>query len=530
MFDFIIVGAGSAGCVLAERLSACGRYRVALIEEGPARENWLSRMPKGFGKLLTDPSRVHHIPTSFARDGSNQPEVWIRGKMVGGSSSVNGMVWNKGVPADYDRLAQLAGPQWAWSSMLPYLRGIEDHAMGADAVRGAGGDIAVTTHPEPNPLIDALVTAGTQMGLPIKVHHGQIAQEGIGYLQWNIDRRGRRVSAARGFVDRARRRSNLTIISNVRIDRVGIAEGRASAVIGVRDGQPVRFEANGEIVLSAGAIGSPRILQQSGIGPADTLRLAGIPVSIDHAGIGRNMREHWLLMQHFRLRDGQYSTNAAFGGARLALNLVRYALFGRGPMATGSSEAAAFVQVLPESDRTDTQIMFAPYSLDLARGTALETEPGIQLYAFALRPRSLGSIAVTSPDPAAPLRIDPNYHTDDYDRRASVAAVRYIRRLIAQPPLLPFITGETALTAQAQSDAEILGAFRRYGQAGYHAVGTVAMGLHDTPLDGRLRVRGIQGLRVVDCSVFPEMITGNTNAPTMAMAARAADLVLEDAT
>ena len=529
MFDYIIVGAGSAGCVLAERLSANGRHRVAMIEEGPARENWLSRMPKGFGKLLADPSRVHYIPTSFARDGSNQPDVWIRGKMVGGSSAVNGMVWNKGVPADYDRLAQLAGPQWSWSSMLPHLRGIEDHAMGADEVRGVGGEIAVKSHPEPNPLIDALLTAGTQMGLPIKAHHGQVAQEGIGYLQWNIDRKGRRVSAARGFVDRARGRSNLTIISNVRIDRVEITDGRASAVVGVRDGQPVRFEASGEIVLSAGAIGSPRILQQSGIGPADTLMLAGIPVKIDHPGIGRNMREHWLLMQHFRLRDGRYSTNTAFGGARLVLNLLRYALFGRGPMATGSSEAAAFVQAMPDSDRPDTQIMFAPYSLDLARGTAFESEPGIQLYSFPLRPRSLGSIEVTAPDPRAPLRIDPNYHSDDYDRRASIAAVRYIRQLTAQPALSPFIQGETALTAQAQSDAEILGAFRRYGQAGYHAVGTVAMGLHDTPLDGRLRVRGIQGLRVVDCSVFPEMIAGNTNAPTMALAARAADLIQEDA-
>lgn len=528
-FDYIIVGAGSAGCVLAERLSANGRHKVLLVEEGPARENFLSQMPKGFGKLLTDPSRAHFIPTNFTREGSNQPEIWVRGKMVGGSSSVNGMVWNRGQQADYDHLADLAGSQWSWSEMLPYLRGIENHALGESEVTGARGPIAVTDHPARNPLIDAFLEAGHQKGLRIKRHHNENAQEGIGYLQWNIDRSGKRVSAARGFVDRARKRPNLTIASNVRIDRVEVADARVVAVSGVRDGEPVRFEADGEVILSAGAIGSPRILQLSGIGPGAVLREAGVEVMLENPDIGAHLHEHWLVMQNFRLRDGRFSQNQAYGGFPLLRNMLRFLLRGKGPMAHGSSEAAAFVRILAESDRPDCQLMFQPYSLDPAKAMEFEKEPGLSLYSFPLRPRSEGTIRIASADPAAPLSIDPNYQANDYDRRVNIGAVRYIRDLMAQPALSPFVAGETGTTAEARTDAEILGLYRRYGQSGYHSVGTVAMGLEGTPLDGRLRLRGLRNLRVADCSVFPEMIAGNTNAPTMAMAARAADLILEDA-
>lgn len=529
MYDYIIVGGGSAGCVLAERLSADGRSKVLLVEEGGAGDSWIVRMPKGFGKLLTDPATTHYIPTQYAREGSNQPDVWVRGKMLGGSSGVNGMVWNRGQRADYDRLAELAGDQWSWSQMRPYLLGIEDHAMGADDTRGTGGPIKVKTHPRPSPLVDAFLEAGREAGLPVKAHHHQEEQEGIGYLQWNIDRRGRRVSAARGFLEKARGRPNLSIESGIRIDRVETKDGRAIAVSGMRGSTPVRFVADGEIILSAGAIGSPRILQLSGIGPAAELARAGVPVILEQPDVGRHLHEHWLLMQNFRLRDARYSTNAAFAGPALLLNLVRHLLFGTGPLSMGSSEAAAFVRTLAESDRPDAQIMFAPYSLDLKRQMAFESEPGMQLYAFPLRPRSEGSAMITSPDVTAPMAIDPNYQADEYDRRVNVASFRLIRKLMAQPAMQPFIVGETDLTAGAETDEEILRLYRRYGQAGYHAVGTVAMGREGTPLDGRLRLRGMHGLRVADCSVFPEMIAGNTNAPTMAMAARAADLIIEDA-
>lgn len=529
-FDFIIVGAGSAGCVLAERLTANGRHKVLLIEEGPAEESWIQRMPKGFGKTLTDPERTHYFPTNRVKPGSNAPEIWVRGKMVGGSSSVNGMVWNKGQKADYDRLGELAGSQWSWDEMQPYLKQIEDHALGESDTTGSGGAIKVKDHPAKNPLIDAWIEAGQQMGLPRKLHHGQSAQEGIGYLQWNIDGSGRRMSAARGFVDKARGRSNLTIESGVRIDRVEIENGRAVAVVGAREGEAVRFETAGEIILSAGSLGSTKILQLSGIGPGEVLAAAGVPVVVDNADIGAHLREHFLIMQHFRLRDGKYTQNNAYGGISLFKNVLKYMLLGSGPMAYGSSEAAAFVKVLPESDRPDTQLMFAPYSLDVtAAEMAFEKEPGVQMYSFPLRPRSEGSIRITSSDPTALLSIDPNYHSDEYDRRANIGAFRYIRELMSQPALQPWLVGETEPTASLQTDEDILDAYARYGQAGYHTVGVIAMGREGTPLDGELRVRGIDGLRVCDCSVFPEMIAGNTNAPTMALAARASDLILENA-
>lgn len=528
-FDYIVVGAGSAGCVLAERLSADPRNSVLLIEEGGNQTDLLVSMPKGFGKSLAMPERSHFYPTVNRREGGAGQEVWVRGKMLGGSSAVNGMVWNRGQAEDYDRLAALAGPQWAWDSMLPHLRGLEDHAMGESASRGIGGPITVKSHPAPTPLAKAWIAAGAEMGLPIKDDHSSPAQEGIGPLQWNIDRRGRRVSAARGFLDRAKGRPNLTIATGVKVDRVVIEQGRAAGVAGRRGGEKVDFRAAREIILSAGSLMSPRILQLSGIGPADVLRAAGVPVLLDSPDVGRHMREHILLTLNFRLKNWTDSDNRAFSGARLLGNVARHIAFGTGTLSYGSSEAAAFVRVLEESDRPDTQVMFQPYSMARgAGGFAFESEPGMSLYSFRLRPESEGHIRITQPDPDAGLTIDPNYLTAESDRRAAVGAIRFLRKIMEQPALSPYVVGETEATADARSDDEILDAYAKWGAAGFHATATVRMGQDNSaPLDGNLRVRGIDGLRVVDCSVFPEMIAGNTNAPTMAMASRAAELILQ---
>jgi len=529
-FDYIIVGGGSAGCVLAERLSADPRNKVLLIEEGPGEDSWIVDMPKGFGKTLANPARTHYFPTVNQREGGAGPEVWVRGKMLGGSGAVNGMVWNRGVPADYDRLASLAGPQWAWDEMLPHLRGLENHRMGESDMRGIAGPIEISDHPEPTPLSRAWLEAGVQMGLPIKPEHSILAQEGIGMMQWNIDRRGRRVSPARGFLKRARGRSNLTIETGVRTDRVTIRDHRATGIEGVRGGQPVAFTARAEVILSAGAIGSPRILQLSGIGDPEVLAAAGVKLVLESSEIGKHLREHILVTQNFRLRHAADSQNNAYSGINLLRNVARHLLFGSGPMSFGSTEAAAFVRILPESERPDTQIMFQPYSLDPnGPGMKFETQPGMSIYSFKLRPNSEGSVLISSADPAAPLAIEPNYLSDEQDRRAAVGAFRYIRKLMGQPALAKFVVGETEATSSLQTDEEILALYRRHGQAGYHATATVKMGSDNSaPLDGRLRLRGITGLRVVDLSVFPEMIAGNTNAPVMGMASRAAALILED--
>lgn len=529
-FDYIIVGAGSAGCVLADQLSADPGCKVLLVEEGRSGDTFVINMPKGFGKTLADPTTAHFYPTVRSREGGAGQEVWVRGKMLGGSSGVNGTVWNRGVAQDYDRLAELAGEQWSWKHMAPVFLAIEDHADGASPDRGVGGPIPVKSHPAPSPLLKAWLEAGREMGLRIKSDHSDPQQEGIGPLQWNIDGKGRRVSAAKGFLKRARTRPNLRIETGVRTDRVLVEGRRAVGIAGIRDdGAPVEFRCHGEVILSAGAIGSPRILQLSGIGGAEDLTAAGIKVVVDSPGVGRHMREHTLVMMNWRLRHWRDSDNRQFAGARLMANVAKHVAGRNNTMSYGSSEAAAFVRVLPESTRPDSQLMFAPYSLDPAAGMAMEAAPGMQVYAMTLRPRSEGHVLVTSADPSAPLKIDPCFLSDDYDRRAAIGQFRYTRELMGQPPLQPFVLEETAFTARARSDDEIIDLFHRFGGAGYHATATVSMGMNNTaPLDGRLRMRGIDGLRVVDCSVFPEMIAGNTNAPTMGLAMRAAQLIHED--
>jgi choline dehydrogenase len=527
-FDYVIVGAGSAGCVLAERLSADPRNRVLLIEEGARSDDWLARMPKGFARQLADPARTHFIPTLHDPGDGGQPETWVRGKQLGGSSAVNGAVWTRGQPEDYDRLAELAGPAWGWREMLPCLKALEDHGLGSSDMRGVGGPIPIGTHPAPTPLTEAFLEAGNRLGLPVKIDQNQLEQEGVGYLQWNIDRRGRRVSAARGFLAPAMRRPNLAIERGVRIDRVVVADGRAAGVSGVRGRHGVEYRCDGEIILCAGAIGSPRILQLSGIGPGAILKAAGVPVVLEHPDVGQHLREHWLLMQNFRLRSAKHCQNRSFSGLGLLANLARYAFLGTGPLAYGSSEAGAFVRVLPESTRPDTQLMFAPYSLAAGVRMTFESEPGFQIFSYRLRPMSEGSVAIAGSEPGAPLQIHPNHLSHEEDRRTLVAAVRFVRKLVAQPPLAAMVSGEGADTAGAESDDAILELLARRGQSGFHATGTVRMGICEGPLDGRLRLRGVQGLRVADMSVFPEMIAGNTNAPTMAMALRASRLILED--
>ena len=508
-------------------MSADSRNEVLLIEEGTKPDDWLARMPKGFGKQLVEPERTHYIPTSHSLHG-NEPEIWVRGKLMGGSSSVNGMVWTRGQQPDWDHLAELTSQDWAWSEILPVYKAMENHAMGENETRGVGGPIDVKTHPAPTKLTDAWVKAGMEMGLPHKEDQNQLEQEGIGYLQWNIDQRGRRVSSARGFLGKAKGRRNLTIVQGVRTDRVVIENGRAVGVEGMRDGKPVRFDCGGEVILSAGAIGSTKILQLSGIGPGNVLQAAGVPVIAESPDLGRHMREHWLLMQNWRMKSWEGSQNRSYAGLNLVANVARYMLFGTGPMSYGSSEACAWARMLPESTRPDVQIMFSPYSLDPLAGSAFEKEPGFQTYTMVTKPQSEGTIEITANDSAAPLRIIPNYLTAEHDRKVQLAAFRYVREMMAKPALADIVVGETELTAKCQTDEEILDAFSKFGHSGYHAVGVLRMGHEASPLDPRLRVRGVDGLRVCDCSVFPEMVAGNTNAPTMALGMRAAKLIQED--
>ena len=441
----------------------------------------------------------------------------------------------RGQPEDYDRLAALGNPGWGWSDMLPYLKRLENHELGASDTRGVGGPIDITTHPEKSRLCEAMIAAGEAMGLPRKLDQNQRDHDGVGYIQSNITKRRRRVSAARAFLDPIRdKRPNLHIVTDTHVNNVVFEGKRAVGISCTQAGKVIdyRLAPGGEVILSAGAIHSPKILQLSGVGPGEHLQSLGIDVVHDSPGVGQNLREHRLVFLQFGLRSRADSYNNQFAGIRLVRNVLKFQLFGKGPMGYASQEVAAHLRILPDATRPDAQIIFAPYSLNLdnvnAGGTFEET-PGMSILPFGLRPTSQGGMMIESPKADAQIRIDPNYLATEYDRTIAVGTVRYVRRLIQQEPLKPYVVGERENTRDAQTDEQILALYTKYGNAGLHASGTAKMGRDAMAVvDERLRVRGVQGLRVIDCSIWPEMITGNTNAPTMALGLRASDLIIED--
>jgi len=527
-FDYIIVGAGSAGCVLANRLTASGRHRVLLLEAGGHDRNIWIHIPLGYGKLFHNPKVNWLYMTEPEPDLNNRKIIQPRGKVLGGSSSINGLLYVRGQPEDFDHWRQLGNSGWAFADLLPYFRRAEDQARGADALHGVGGPLAVSDVSEPHPLCEAFIEAAQQAGIPRNDDFNGPTQEGAGYFQLTT-RNGRRCSTAVGYLRPAQRQPNLAVATDALATRVLFSSRRA---IGVeyRQGDALHTAyANGQVIVAGGTFNSPQLLQLSGLGPVDLLRSFGIPVVADMPGVGADLQDHYQVRMQYRCTE-PITMNDVINRWHHRLGAgLRYLMTHKGLLTIGAGYAGAFLRTRDELASPDVQVHFLIFSADTA-GAALHAFPGFMTSVCQLRPESRGFVRIKSSDPNVPPAIQPRYLSSQTDCNAVTAGLKLLRRIMSQSAMRRYIAKELAPGPDRASDSELLAFARETGTTVYHPTSTCRMGSDSAAVvDDRLRVRGFDHLRVVDGSIMPTVVSGNTNAAIVMIAEKGADLILQDA-
>jgi choline dehydrogenase len=532
---YIIVGAGSAGCVLAERLTKSGKHRVTLLEAGGTDLRFFVQMPLGYGKLFYNPA-VNWLYQAEPDPGLNGQRDHIpRGRLLGGSSSINAMVWVRGHAQDYEDWKSAGNPGWGWDDVLSAYRAIEDYEGGADAFRGKGGPLYISENRKGlHWLVQEYIAACGEAGLPYNPDFNGETQEGAGTYQMTIKGR-RRNSAARAFLRPAMRRKNLEVITGAQVTRVLLEGRRAVGVEYLKDGQRRTLQAKAEVILSGGAINSPQLLQLSGIGAGAHLQGLGLPVVVDNPNVGQNMNDHHGINYTWKMKVPTYNNilRPWFGKALMGL---WYLALGGGPLAKSINHGGGFFRTRPDLDRPNMQLYFQAFSTLLPKAgerplLTPDPFPGLSIGLSNCRPTSRGHVRLKSPDPLAHPEIVANAFSTNEDVEEMLLAVKFLRTIAAQPSFARWVDEELRPGPAVQSDAELIDDFRWRSGTVYHPSCTARMGpdAATSVIDARLRVHGVEGLRVVDASSFPNLIAGNTNAPAILMGWKGAEMILEDA-